>query len=816
MDERIEEEEILSQINKEKIKPYEILGFLAKGEFGAVFRCKKGNDENFAMKIVPIDLLTNEGDIERLELEIKIMKEINHPNIINCYSAIKDQKFYYIVMDFCDGGDLANYISDNYSKTQSLPEEEAVFFLKQIASGFRVLHKNGIMHRDIKPENFLIKDRCKLVIADFGVQHVGHSGCTDIFGTDNYQAPEILKQIYGSLKEKKLDFYYNSKVDLFSIGLVFYEMLYGAKLNQYDFNSEITHPYKQLLDVALNKTGENLKFPNKKGSLAVRQFLIKVTEPVPENRLSWEEFFQHKMFTDSRSLGEDSNFLHLPKEVLQSLKNDKYFIVIKSTFEDSQRIYGHSHQTSKKNSIQDQDKSDLGNPHFKNESNISDMLNALKMSGVNHSFQAKDFNVPVKELSLTNHDIKVWYSNTDFKNQNLAMQEMNKKFYVDVEGQNLNTSNVKQKQIILTSQVPLKKLSMIGNQKSNDSNFNLALDNVARMECLDIGFVSRVNLQIISKVNRDSKKVYQIKNTLKNYYLSEENGSALFQKAVNSYFENPMYYPVDIHWSISKKKLVHEIKTIEFFATTYRNLFDLSSQKEILRESNKQEILAGCLLLRKAFMMNRVIQNLILFEYTNESERKNADLMSYQMDPSKIQSKLINHFIMQLKENQSVLKEVLKQAINEVNRQLQKYDLYELTKQPIENNNHQDSLSNLKKALKTLKMPELDLFTNRSTTLEGAKKLISAQFKDINEKLNESIIGIIQIFLKVFKTEQQKDQELKNLQQKFIYYISKVYMCKDSEEFFKFIDRSYGYFDWGIFMSKLDANFVKQIFLIAV
>ena len=142
------------------------------------------------------------------------MKMVDHENIVKLYDIYQTANNMYIITEYCEDGDLYHYLE----KKHKLPESEAKKYLKQIMKGAKYLHSNGIIHRDLKPANILMKgDICK--ISDFGFAKSlqdSNSVMKSIVGTPLYMSPQILK------KTK-----YTTKSDLWSIGLIYYEMLHG-------------------------------------------------------------------------------------------------------------------------------------------------------------------------------------------------------------------------------------------------------------------------------------------------------------------------------------------------------------------------------------------------------------------------------------------------------------------------------------------------------------------------------------------------------------------------------------------------------------
>jgi serine/threonine protein kinase len=118
------------------------------------------------------------------------MSEINHPNIMHLFDFLESSNSYYLVMQYCNKGDLEAYLS-RQPKNFFL-EQEALYLLKQIMNGFQVLRKHRVMHRDFKLANIFMNDDT-LVIGDFGFARAGHEMAQTNLGTPLTKAPELNK-----------------------------------------------------------------------------------------------------------------------------------------------------------------------------------------------------------------------------------------------------------------------------------------------------------------------------------------------------------------------------------------------------------------------------------------------------------------------------------------------------------------------------------------------------------------------------------------------------------------------------------------------
>ena len=155
---------------------------LGKGAFGEVYlTSKQGSQEKFATKKIDKKYAANPKAKKYIDNEIKILKEIDHPNIIKLYDVKENNQNYYLVMEYCNGGGLSDCLEYHIKQFRKPFSEEIVqYLMKQIVSGLKYLHGKHILHRDIKLDNILVKfdseeDRqkknmlkAKVKIIDFG------------------------------------------------------------------------------------------------------------------------------------------------------------------------------------------------------------------------------------------------------------------------------------------------------------------------------------------------------------------------------------------------------------------------------------------------------------------------------------------------------------------------------------------------------------------------------------------------------------------------------------------------------------------------
>ena len=160
------------------------------------------------------EIICSEKDVLKGKDEIEFLKKCHHESIVTYIEDFYEKSKFLIIMEFCSGGDLAEFIE---AQTQFLPEDFIIKWAIQLTSGICYIHKMKIIHRDLKPANvFLTRDK-KLKIGDFGVAKGLNktSGLASTFaGTAVYIAPEV----HGGDK-------YNSMADVWSLGVVIFEII---------------------------------------------------------------------------------------------------------------------------------------------------------------------------------------------------------------------------------------------------------------------------------------------------------------------------------------------------------------------------------------------------------------------------------------------------------------------------------------------------------------------------------------------------------------------------------------------------------------
>ena len=247
---------------------------IGSGSFGKVYLMKnKLNNEICAIKIInKKEILELYGNYDILYNEISIHSRLIHKNIIRLYNVYEDKNHIKMIMEYALNGNLFNKIRQ--SKI-GFSEKKAFKYFIQILNAVYFLHKNNIIHRDIKPENILIDKNDNLKLCDFGwSKEINIEKRTTFCGTVEYMAPEIIDN-------ENYDF----SVDIWSLGILLYEMLFGYS------------PFRanNIKGVVLNIKEHHLFFDNKKIiSNDCKDLIQKLLISNPEKRLKIKDIFSHK------------------------------------------------------------------------------------------------------------------------------------------------------------------------------------------------------------------------------------------------------------------------------------------------------------------------------------------------------------------------------------------------------------------------------------------------------------------------------------------------------------------------------------------
>lgn len=275
---------------------YKILDMIGGGGMANVYLAHDMIlDRDVAVKMLRLDLTNDEEFIRRFHREAQSATSLNHPNIVNIYDVGEEKDLYYIVMEFVDGQTLKQYIQSH----SPLRVEEAVSIMSELTSAIAHAHQNHIVHRDIKPHNILIDRNGKVKITDFGIamalSSTSITQTNSVLGTVHYLSPE---QARGGMANKKSDIY--------SLGIVMFELLTGRL--PFSGESAVSIALKHLQSETPSVRRWNPSIPQ-----SVENIVLKATAKDPFHR-----------YKNVEEMGEDIRTALIP----QRLHEPKFMIPI--------------------------------------------------------------------------------------------------------------------------------------------------------------------------------------------------------------------------------------------------------------------------------------------------------------------------------------------------------------------------------------------------------------------------------------------------------------------------------------------------------
>jgi len=257
------------------ISHYKILEKLGEGGMGVVYKAQDTTlNRDVAIKFLPRQIASQSEERERFKVEAQAAAALNHPNIATIYSIEEKDSEVFIVMEFIDGMELKEKITSGPIK-----QNEALEIITRIADGLKTAHNKGIVHRDIKSSNIMVTKDAQVKIMDFGLAKVKGSGLvtrvSTTMGTAAYMSPE---QVSG----EKVD----HRTDIWSLGVIFYELLTGELPFKADYDAAWTY-------VIMNKNPLKPSELDRKIPPQLDSIIIKILEKDCDKRYSnIEEFLK--------------------------------------------------------------------------------------------------------------------------------------------------------------------------------------------------------------------------------------------------------------------------------------------------------------------------------------------------------------------------------------------------------------------------------------------------------------------------------------------------------------------------------------------
>uniref|UniRef100_A0ABM5EWX6 Serine/threonine-protein kinase ULK3 n=1 Tax=Pogona vitticeps TaxID=103695 RepID=A0ABM5EWX6_9SAUR len=277
---------------------------LGSGTYATVFKAYRKTNvrEVVAIKCVNKKSL-NKASVENLLTEIEILKTVRHPHIVELKDFQWNKEYIYLIMEFCAGGDLSHFIHSR----RILPERVARIFLQQLACALKFLHDKNISHLDLKPQNILLSslDKPHLKLADFGfAQHMTRRDEKHVLrGSPLYMAPEMV-----------CNRQYDARVDLWSVGVILYEGLFGRP----PFASKSFTELEEKI-----RSNQPIELPSRpRLSPECRDLLQRLLKRDPQQRISFQEFFDHP-FVDLEHMPSKESLGQATSLVTEAVKKDQ-------------------------------------------------------------------------------------------------------------------------------------------------------------------------------------------------------------------------------------------------------------------------------------------------------------------------------------------------------------------------------------------------------------------------------------------------------------------------------------------------------------
>jgi len=421
---------------------YSIKEMIGKGTFSTVrLAYDRESGKKVAIKILKKEKILNKGDLERAEREISILKKLSHINLIKIYKTVEDSEAYYMVMEYCEKGELFNYITKNIR----LDENESAYYFYQLINGLEYLHSLNIAHRDLKPENLLITKNNILKIIDFGLSNFSQMNklLTTPCGSPCYASPEVVggKQYDGNM------------IDIWATGIILFVMLCGSLPFEGQTNEIL---FKKILQC-------KIEYPDYLSDISV-DLLTKILEPNPEDRIPLKEIKKHLFYLKGREIfkkvhphliSKVENYNNINEECKNNTNYSKFL----------NKTEGN--ENKKSNNIKKINTLNFKNLFFKIKN-----LNIIDKSKYNFYNTPKKKNKSKTKNNNFLVDVKSVNNSKNFKKLNSKEKESNNRYYerhlTDISDYTLNKNDILRNNFnLLTSKNIIKQLKYANSKKSS-------------------------------------------------------------------------------------------------------------------------------------------------------------------------------------------------------------------------------------------------------------------------------------------------------------------------------------------------------------
>ena len=571
--------------NDDFLSDYEIKETIGKGTFSVVkLGINKITKEKVAIKILKKKKMQKSKDKSRLEREISILKRLNHINVIKIYKITEELENYYIVMEYCENGELFNYIVAH----QRLSEEETSYFFYQLINGLDYIHHKNIVHRDLKPENLLLSKDNILKIVDFGLSNYYYLDgklLSTPCGSPCYASPEM---VCGNK-------YNGFRIDIWSCGIIIFAMICGylpfedpdneilfkkimkCEVDYPDYLSDdvldimnkiiVVDPNKRYNIEQIKKHPFYLK--GKKEFEKKHKDLIDKVEFIYNNNNNDIDDYNNEIEDDvifNNNINNNNNVINIQKSKSSNLlkkeindlnnnnnenKNDIYLNKIKKRLQKFKLDKNIIKKENINNSVKQKECAIIKNNELikdviskkykikiKEEKENNNEENNIINSDISNYNSPLSDDLRMKYSEINNLDKKIFYSNSKNKvNLNLLNQLLNKeKLDKYFDEKKLNIQKTQKNKDSLSYILPLTKKNI-----SNKTEYKNRINNnrsQKKLELIKYGISNKDINELFLYNNKNIQKLYEPNTTKNNNNIHIKNLKILNNNNYNSNIEN--------------------------------------------------------------------------------------------------------------------------------------------------------------------------------------------------------------------------------------------------------------------------------------
>ena len=520
------------------IREYIIQKTLGKGSYGIVYKVQKQNtNEIYVLKKIPLKGLS-EKEISEVRQEAKILSSINSDFVVKYFDSFEENNNINIVMEYCDKGDLNDFILRKKEENKLIEEEIIWNLFIKIAIGLAHIHKMKILHRDLKTMNIFLKDEFQVKIGDLGVAKIllKNSFAKTLIGTPYYLSPEICE-------EKP----YNDKSDVWALGCILYELC--TYKHPFDAKSQ-----GALILKIMRNIPEDI---NQYYSNELRNLIFLLLEKDSQKRPSCIEILKYDYVIDKvKKLGYMSYLEELDKEK-ENIKYKNNFInnveipnkIIKESTTDNYNNNDNKKQNISKNNLEKKNsKKEIGNVNInKNENLIQKKSGKIKV----HEIKINEIKLLNKSNNINNQQSNNRTPNNLFMHNNFFINDGKNKYNKKLSNVIISRKNEKiteqKNPEIISKKIgkinPFRIVLNIPNAPQTNRNFfskkilsNRNYDKKDRInkEKEDLRINNNINIKKITPKLKISEKKIKIEQEVKtNNKNQEKDINAIINKKFN-------------------------------------------------------------------------------------------------------------------------------------------------------------------------------------------------------------------------------------------------------------------------------------------